>query len=35
MTTEERVIAALNHEEPDRVSVWTISHKGKLIDSYP
>jgi len=24
MTTQERVIAALNHEEPDRVPVWTI-----------
>ncbi len=24
MTTEERVIAALNYEEPDRVPVWTI-----------
>lgn len=24
MTTEERVVAALNYEEPDRVPVWTI-----------
>ncbi len=24
MTTQERVLAALNHEEPDRVPIWTL-----------
>jgi len=24
MTTKERVLAALNHEEPDRVPIWTL-----------
>ncbi len=29
MTTKERVITALNHEEPDRVPIWTIVNNAE------
>ncbi len=34
MTTEKRVVAALNHEEPDRVPVWTIIDSAQVYRNF-
>lgn len=34
MNTKERVLCALNHEEPDRVPIWTMINSSEILRKY-
>ena len=34
MNTAERVVTAMNHEEPDRVPIWTMIDNAEVLRKY-